>query len=45
MAELVRTLLPLITRDAIATEAQVGIDTLADRLRAEIEATGDAATT
>jgi SAM-dependent methyltransferase len=45
MAELVRTLLPLITRDAIATEAEVGIDTLADRLRAEIEATGDAATT
>ena len=45
MAELVRTLLPLITELGIATEADVDIDTLGDRLRREVGETGDAATT
>jgi SAM-dependent methyltransferase len=45
MAELVRTLLPLITQLGVATEGDVDIDTLADRLRREVGETGDAATT
>jgi SAM-dependent methyltransferase len=35
MAESVRSMLPLITRFGIATEEEVDVDTLADRLRAE----------
>ena len=34
-AESVRSMLPLMARFGVATEAQVGIDTLASRLRAE----------
>ena len=38
LAETVRSLLPAIVKFGIATEAEVDIDTLADRLRAEIVA-------
>jgi hypothetical protein len=44
MARLIRTLLPQITRFGVATEQNVGIDTLADRLRAEIGDDGAAVT-
>jgi hypothetical protein len=40
MAETVRSMLPLMVRFGVATEAQVGIDTLAGRLRAETTAAG-----
>jgi hypothetical protein len=36
MARLIRTILPLITKLGVATEAEIDVDTLADRLRAEI---------
>jgi hypothetical protein len=36
MARLIRTILPQITQLGVATEAEVEIDTLADRLRAEV---------
>jgi SAM-dependent methyltransferase len=36
MARLIRTILPLITQLGVATEAEIEVDTLADRLRAEI---------
>ena len=39
-AEALRSMLPLILKLGIATEAEVGIDTLAQRLRAEIVASG-----
>jgi SAM-dependent methyltransferase len=45
MAGLVRTLLPRIAALGVATEEEVAIDTLADRLRAEATATGCAVTT
>ena len=44
MARLIRTLLPQITGFGVATEEDVGIDTLADRLRAEIGDDGVAVT-
>jgi ubiquinone/menaquinone biosynthesis C-methylase UbiE len=44
MARLIRTLLPQITRLGVAPEEDVGIDTLADRLRAEIGDDGVAVT-
>jgi ubiquinone/menaquinone biosynthesis C-methylase UbiE len=44
MARLIRTILPQITKLGVATEDDVGIDTLADRLRAEIGADGAAVT-
>jgi 2-polyprenyl-3-methyl-5-hydroxy-6-metoxy-1,4-benzoquinol methylase len=44
MARLIRTILPQITKLGVATEDDVGIDTLADRLRAEIGANGAAVT-
>jgi SAM-dependent methyltransferase len=44
MARLIRTILPQITKLGIATEEEVGIDTLADRLRAEIGDDGAAIT-
>ena len=44
MARLVRTILPLITKLGVATEEDVEIDTLADRLRAEIGDDGAAVT-
>jgi SAM-dependent methyltransferase len=44
MARLIRTILPLITQLGVATEAEVEIDTLADRLRAEIGDDGAAVT-
>jgi SAM-dependent methyltransferase len=40
MAETVRSMLPLIVTFGVATEAEVGIDTLASRLRAETTAAG-----
>jgi SAM-dependent methyltransferase len=39
-AETLRSMLPLILKLGIATEEEVGIDTLAERLRAEIVASG-----
>lgn len=45
MAGLVRTLLPRMTALGVATEEEVDVDTLADRLRSEAVATGCAATT
>ena len=44
MARLIRTLLPQITKLGVATEQDVGIDTLADRLHAEIGDDGAAVT-
>jgi SAM-dependent methyltransferase len=44
MARLVRTILPLITKFGVATEDEVKIDTLADRLRDEIGDAGVAVT-
>jgi ubiquinone/menaquinone biosynthesis C-methylase UbiE len=44
MARLIRTILPQITKFGVATEEDVGIDTLADRLRAEIGDDGVAVT-
>ena len=44
MARLIRTILPQITKLGVATEQDVGIDTLADRLRAEIGDDGAAVT-
>jgi SAM-dependent methyltransferase len=44
MARLIRTILPLITKLGVATEKDVEIDTLADRLRAEIGDDGAAVT-
>jgi ubiquinone/menaquinone biosynthesis C-methylase UbiE len=44
MARLIRTILPQITKLGVATEDDVGIDTLADRLRAEIGDDGAAVT-
>jgi hypothetical protein len=44
MARLIRTILPQITRLGVATEDEVGIDTMADRLRAEIGDDGSAVT-
>jgi hypothetical protein len=44
MARLIRTILPQITQLGVATEQDVGIDTLADRLRAEIGDDGAAVT-
>jgi SAM-dependent methyltransferase len=38
MAESVRSMLPLITRFGVATAEEVDVDTLADRLRAEVVA-------
>jgi SAM-dependent methyltransferase len=40
MAESVRSMLPLIVTFGVATDAEVGIDTLAGRLRAETTAAG-----
>jgi SAM-dependent methyltransferase len=42
IAELVRTLLPEMERLGVATPAEVGMETLADRLRAELAASGGA---
>lgn len=39
-AEVLRTLLPLIVKAGIATEAEVDIDTLEDRMRAQVVAHG-----
>ena len=44
MARLIRTILPLITKLGVATEDEVKIDTLADRLRDEIGDAGVAVT-
>jgi SAM-dependent methyltransferase len=44
MARLVRTILPQITTLGVATEEDVGIDTLADRLHAEIGDNGASVT-
>ena len=44
MARLIRTILPLITKLGVATEDDVEIDTLADRLHAEIGDDGVAVT-
>jgi ubiquinone/menaquinone biosynthesis C-methylase UbiE len=44
MARLIRTILPLITKLGVATEDDVEIDTLADRLQAEIGDNGAAVT-
>ena len=44
MARLIRTILPQITKLGVATEEDVGIDTLADRLRADIGDDGAAVT-
>jgi SAM-dependent methyltransferase len=44
MARLIRTILPQITKLGVATEEDVGIDTLADRLRAEVGDDGAAVT-
>jgi hypothetical protein len=38
MTDLIRTILPLIEQFGLATESAVAIDTLEDRLRAELEA-------
>jgi SAM-dependent methyltransferase len=40
MAETVRSMLPLIVMSGVATEAEIGIDTLASRLRTETTAAG-----
>jgi SAM-dependent methyltransferase len=40
MAETVRSMLPLIVTSGLASQAEVGIDTLASRLRAETTAAG-----
>jgi SAM-dependent methyltransferase len=40
MAETTRSMLPLIVTFGVATEAEIGIDTLASRLRAETTAAG-----
>jgi hypothetical protein len=40
MAEVIRSVLPLMLKFGIATEEEVGIDTLAERLRAETVASG-----
>ena len=39
-AEALRSMLPLVLKLGIATEEEVGIDTLAERLRAEVVASG-----
>jgi ubiquinone/menaquinone biosynthesis C-methylase UbiE len=44
MARLIRTILPQITRLGVATEQDIGVDTLAGRLRAEIGDDGAAVT-
>lgn len=44
MARLVRTILPQVTKLGVATEEEVGINTLADRLHAEIGDDGAAVT-
>ena len=44
MARRIRTILPLITQHGVATEDDVEIDTLADRLHAEIGDHGAAVT-
>ena len=44
MARLIRTILPLITQLGVATENDVEIDTLADRLHADIGDDGAAVT-
>jgi SAM-dependent methyltransferase len=44
MARLIRTILPQITKLGVATEEDIGIDTLADRLHAEIGDDGAAVT-
>jgi SAM-dependent methyltransferase len=44
MARLIRTILPQITKLGVATEEEVAIDTLADRLHAEIGDEGAAVT-
>jgi hypothetical protein len=44
MARLIGTILPLITKLGVATEDDVEIDTLADRLQAEIGDNGAAVT-
>lgn len=36
LAQTVRSLLPMIEKTGVATKDEVGIDTLADRLRAEV---------
>lgn len=40
LAQTVRSLLPMIEKTGVATKDEVGIDTLADRLRAEVAAQG-----
>jgi hypothetical protein len=40
VAEVVRSLLPLIEKFGVATAAEVNIDTLADRMRDEVVAGG-----
>jgi hypothetical protein len=44
MARLIRTILPQITQLGVATEADVEVDTLADRLHAEVGDDGAAVT-
>jgi hypothetical protein len=44
MARLIRTILPLITKLGVATENDVEIDTLAERLQAEVGDDGAAVT-
>jgi hypothetical protein len=44
MAQLIRTILPQITKLGVATEEDIGIDTLAHGLRAEIGDDGAAVT-
>lgn len=40
LAQTVRSLLPMIEKTGVATRDEVGIDTLADRLRAEVAEQG-----
>lgn len=40
LAQTIRSLLPMIEKTGVATKEEVGIDTLADRLRAEVTAKG-----
>jgi len=40
LAQTVRSLLPMIEKTGVATKEEVGIDTLADRLRAEVTGNG-----
>jgi hypothetical protein len=40
LAQTVRSLLPMIEKTGVATKDEVGIDTLADRLRAEVTGKG-----